>query len=348
MKLKPFEAAVFSAKLLLLVSASPAMTHNEAVRKPIARLRSKIDQAVLMLCVGQNPVCDTSLEQYLSTIQEMLLKLVQPLGFGYLLGDDGYERPTPDSRRAARTLVAELTKLERHVPEQSDQCKAVLLREATLASVHPQRSSLGKAFGSVVRNAEWSTVLVALDKNPNFAALGGLNTQGETSAHQARKYARQQALLDDKHGSAQGKANLLASIAQFVTESTEPVPEKLSVADVAVTTVHLDHVKLLKLPRVRALSQGFTDVSPRIVDLLAAASTPTEVPAKGSPQSIAEKKLDAFYAGLDQREAAIQRVRDTERDAAAREQHDRAVAALRDLGPLAQVLKDNPSLLQQV
>lgn len=345
--LAPIHDALVAAKLLQVLTKSPVLRYNKDGKKAVDRLRGYIDQCVIALVVsrdGGNVIDMTAVSACLEAAAKRVKDAVANLHPDLLvLGETASRR----MYRAGTSNTTSLHVVQRQVAqalafEPLESATGVLM--AGVATVPaPRRGDITKAFGFAVRNAEWLSTLLALGV--------------EMTSEDLPKYLK---ALESAIGSHQGRAQVAEKMAMLTGVAISKVPAKRSrrgvgagadAADLSkavVISVTLEPSVLANLPRVRELSMSHHDLTPRITDILQSAAMPVRVDAIEKVQPAIDAKLKAFNEGLDKRTKLIKAAQAKSEADAAAAQRARALEALKALGPLAQVLKDNPDLLKQI
>lgn len=339
MNMNALRDAVVAAKFLLILDSSTKLALSKDSKKLIGRLRARIDSAVAALWLAYNPATAERIEDFLDWLSSSIFDAI-PENFEAVLLVTNTKSIGSDVRQL---LLAQLASLITSIPNEQRTDKLDPNSELELAfkaaNTNPDRGELISSFAAVVRNDEW---------------LSTLNYMGvDVAAARTTALVRE---LSNSWGSTQGKAQVEEHRAKLLAgarliEVDAPKSARPSITDIAVVTVALDVSKLLQLDRVRALSRDHHDLSPRITDILTAAALPTPVtlaPNGKRPADVAEAKLDELFKALDAREAAIKAKVAADKLASEAATEAKALDALRALGPLADVLKKNPHLLNKL
>lgn len=345
MNASALQDALLSAKLLLVLSRAPYLSAVKANKKTISKSRSSIDLMMRVLLAQDAAAGPTTIrvEAHLASMRQTLVTALRqmPLNILILGRTARAAQPVPAATVAARAVqrkaewncVAQLLKALEKLESVSFDEKFGFGRGA-LTPPEDSAEAL-KDFGSLVRNSEWLPVLSALGVD-----LANVALVRELDAH-----------LSITWGSRQGKTEVPQRYLRFVP-APEQTPgglaEQSSWSDMATVMVTLDSAKLVNMPRTRELSVDFPEVAPRVVDLLMEAVRPACVRPGDTAQAVIERKLSAFQAGLEQRAAAVKAARVKAKRVADAAQKAKVLEALKALGPLAQVLKKHPELLDQV
>lgn len=346
-----FHDALTAGKLLLILSASPFVAGRKESMKAVSRIRANVDQALLALKTRTDvhAVHDGAFEAYLSGVRRNLVQLTEKLHPDALICRS-YTRTTLFRPGASNiTSLAPATTFVRDVLV-GIAAQTPKATNAALASTLASTSTSGpgtqvlKDFASLVRNADWLYVLNALGLDP--------------TAKKTQEYVER---LSEQWGSRTGKAQVRARSATFADSLGATVPRRPRGAKAAsakaaavqlealtVVQVSLDVKALTNFPRTWELNADFHEVAPRIPDLLQAAAQPVRLKLGEDVTAAAQAKLTDFLAGLETRAKKVEEARAKMAAAAVEAQKNKAVEALRKLGPLAQVLKDHPELLKKV
>lgn len=331
--------AVVAAKFLLILDSCTKLALSKDSKKLIGRLRARIDSAVAARWLTNDPATAERIDDFLDWVSSSLFDAI-PEGFDASLLVSNAKSIGTDVRQHLLSQVASLTT---SLPNEQRTDKLDTNSELELAfkasNANQARGELISSFAAVVRNDEWLSTL-------NYM---GLNVALDSTTKLVRELA-------SSRGSSQGKTLVEEHRAKLLSDGVvakvqAPEQKRPSISDIAVVSVSLDVTKLLQLERVRSLSKDHHDLSPRISDILTTAAMPVTVtlsPNGKRPADVAEAKLDELFKSLDAREAAINAKVESDKQASVAATEEKALEALRALGPLAEVLKKNPQLLHKL
>lgn len=319
MQQQHFIDAVLTGKLLQLIGRG-AKDDEDATRL-LQAIGAKVEASVATLLLRPGGVSESHIADYLDYTSSCLYDFFGQMDLSALVAG------TAEVFRANRESI--LSILGYHVSGSYPDDDGEGVSAHLMPDTHGQYNEMIEAFRHIVLHDEWLSTLVAL----------GADMASEESHRCLCTATRSMSTAD-------GRKNVEGLISLFVKNGLVLQAEDVSAGDAMEVMVKLDASVLANMPRVRALSLDHHEVSPRICDLLAAASQPQVLTGDVSANSVAVERMAELERGLDRRAAAVEAARhrkspDLESRKAA------ALATLRSMGEFAAVLREFPELLEQ-
>lgn len=337
MKKNALDNAIRLGQLIRLLT--PIANGSKPFNKRLARLRSSVDEQVLLAVLGGETAHATRAERSIEDLENALRgSMVRYLNIPTLLDRSRKERAIYASQVAK--AAARRTDVERALLADAE---AVLLDNVQLKSVaQDARAAVLHAFTSVVKNSTWMPTLLRLDVT--------LSTANTENAH-----------LMQEHGSHPGRADLQTKLLKLcpsyegvvgVARRGRKKPAAVSAAGLFVTQVAFSAETLLSQPAIAELadvSYLSAEAQPSLTQLLEAATKPVVVGADETPESVAQRIVDELVTGLVARKKTLDAEKDALRKRAEEAAKQTAVVALKQLDPkVLKLLKNNPELLKSI
>lgn len=325
---------------------NPLGVRNKVINKDLSRLRSRIDEQVLIAVTQVGTASCTRAQNRLSDLHAALLSSMQTyLDLPKLVSLSG-----PSTAVSAYQVAKTDASTGRPMAFRS-RVESLLLEEALSIKVEPSRVTAPQevrarvlhAYSSAVRNSSWLPTLLVLKVNLAAANTDGLRLQRQHGSHPGREG------LQD---------NLLILCPSYVEDAT---PEKgakrtrkpsVKAAGLYSVQVACSAEALLSHPDVAMLAHVAPtegDVEPSLASLLAAATKPVVLKDGDTPEAVAQAVVDELTKGLMARKKAVDAAERKLRAKAEEAAKEAAIEALKKLDPkLRKLLKSNPDLLKEV
>lgn len=321
------QTAIDSAKMLMLMGRG-LLTQAE-----VGFQRGRVDDAVYRLVrMGQHK--DNSSEQrslvaFLSNLNARLATELSAFDIVALsnnaLATHARVKALNNERVTATTLsnvAASIRTIATVKTPQFDQMLEALDKKVKTPA--GERGRILHTFGSVVRNDEWVSLLLAL---------------------KVRQPVQLSTALMQEYSSGQGRNQREAKMATLVTVAdngkSTVAPQVLTVMVALTPKVAIQHAKVATLFSALMIDAANTDV---VNSLLTQATTPQEVAIAGI-DAFVQEQIDALVKGLAARQKTYKAEVEARRAAQAVKKEDDAVAALKGMGAHLAVLAANPKLL---
>ncbi|KVP17139.1 hypothetical protein [Burkholderia ubonensis] len=335
MKKNALDTAIRIGQLIRLLT--PIANGCKSFNKRLARLRSSVDEQVLLAALGGDTAYAKRAERSIEDLENALrASMVRYLNIPTLLERSRKERSVYPSQVAK--AAARRTDVERALLADAE---AVLLDKAENKGIaQTARAHILHAYTSAVKNASWMSTLLRLDVTLSTANTENAHLVKEHSSHQGRE--RLQATLLKLCPTYEGS---VAAARRGRSKKPAVTAEGLYVTQVAFKAE-----TLLAQPDIAALADSSflsAEAQPSLAQLLEKASTPVVVGPDEAPQAVAQRVLDELVTSLVARKKAIDAEKDQLRKKAEEAAKASTVEALKQMNPqLLKVLKNNPDLLK--
>lgn len=348
MKQEILSAAIDAARMLKMMVVV-ARFRKDSV-KEASRLRARLDNHVVLLSTmtQENPLYDSA-EAFVRSLQENLLSYLQAFEL-----DSVVAALEAGERRAAFVRLCkgpEIKVRDAHSALNLLQLNPPVVRDAGTnvggARVRNQKEYLS-IFARLVRNAPWAALLLKLAPKAPVSAVADFERR-----------------LLSLQGSRPGQLQVPVWMSKFcpdalpaaadVDAGTAPVKKKGGVR-IAWKSGPFSVYVALSLEKLRENSNftelvaelGFLGKGAEAAKLLEASKTPVLVPEGTDPKVVAQSALNELVAQLKELRKQAQAEKQAALVKAEQEKKAKALEALKSLGPLAQVIRDNPELLNQL
>lgn len=319
--------AVFVAQILLLLGAHKHVEYRKGTVQLLSFLRSHAEDLLVALLFSRDEDVSSEIRLGLANLRSTLHKLVSHAGASYLFENKG----------VWRNLWAAFLSFSEGAAHFRVVDKEMKLKHSDLFDMvgcDHRVGELKSAFGSIVRNSNWTAVAVAFNLQANESKL-------ISNASNFRGSAAGRNLLERHTSLFVGEKE-----AQKIVRSDS---DSKAASDAVVITVSLDLAVLMQDPQVRSLCFGKNKTATRPFEsILEEACRPTTLRHGDDPKKVGDEKIQLLKRRLDECKQSMQKDVAEKKKREEEAKKTKAIEELRKIGPLIDIIKSNPDIIKEI